>query len=245
MSKCSPQIYDMLESKASMNPPLLEFYNEKGEVAYDINKQYTKILMECDKFGWAIYMPTDEIKIFDGNIDTGRYYVETTDNFALSGNGWYADAVVEKALNYKLIKPEDIKYQAKASIVKNPDHFKPFVSDVYDKFELCGKCAINGFIGLLGKSTYKSDKHYFESNYDVIANELINSENDIEISGIYPKENNCEKCLNLLNVNDDELNSVINETQNNNTTPLLYPLSMKKEIPMYENALSIHRKITI
>ncbi len=87
----------MLVSKASMNPPLLEFYNEKGEVAYDINMQYTKILMECDKFGWAIYMPTDEIKIFDGNIDLGGYYVETIGNFALNGNVWYADAVVEKS----------------------------------------------------------------------------------------------------------------------------------------------------
>ena len=60
------------------------------------------------------------------------------------------------------------------------------------------------FIWLFAKSTYKSDKHYFESNYGVIANALISNENDIEISRIYPKENNCETCLNLLNVNDDE-----------------------------------------
>ena len=83
MSKCSPQVYDILTSKASMNSPLLEFYKEKGQTAYDKNKQYTDILMNCDKFGWAIYMPTDEIKPFDGTIDTGRYCIETIDYFAL------------------------------------------------------------------------------------------------------------------------------------------------------------------
>ena len=35
ISKCSPQIYDILISKASMNSPLLEFYKEKGHTAYD------------------------------------------------------------------------------------------------------------------------------------------------------------------------------------------------------------------
>ena len=36
ISKCSPQVYDILTSKASMNSPLLEFCKDKGEVAYDI-----------------------------------------------------------------------------------------------------------------------------------------------------------------------------------------------------------------
>ncbi len=59
---------------------------------------------------------------------------------------------------------------------------------------ICGKEAINGFIGLLGKSTCRSNKHYFETNYDVIANELINNENNVEITGIYPKNNNEKTC---------------------------------------------------
>ena len=82
ISKRSPQIYDILTSKASMNSPLFELYAEKGQTAYDKNKQYTDILMNCDKFGWAIYMPTDEVKPFDGTIDIGRYCIETTDCFA-------------------------------------------------------------------------------------------------------------------------------------------------------------------
>ena len=51
MSKCSPHVYDILTSKASMNSPLLDLYKDKGVVAYDVNKQYTNILMNCDNYG--------------------------------------------------------------------------------------------------------------------------------------------------------------------------------------------------
>ena len=61
VSKCSPQIYDMLTSKASMNSPLIEFYTDKADIAFDVNKQYTDILVNCDEYGWPIYMPTDEV----------------------------------------------------------------------------------------------------------------------------------------------------------------------------------------
>ena len=56
MSKCSPQVYDMLTSKANFNSPLLECYKDKGETAFDVNKQYTNILTKCDSYGWAIYI---------------------------------------------------------------------------------------------------------------------------------------------------------------------------------------------
>ena len=223
-----------------MNSPLLEFYKSKGEIAFDINKQYTNILMNCDKFGWSVFMPTDEVKIFDDRIETGRYYIETDDNFLFSGNGWYADILVEKAVNYELIDLENIKFQIKPSIVLKSNHFEDFVLKIYDKM-ICGKEAINGLIGLLGKSTYKSNQNYFETNYDVIANELINNENNVEITGIYPKNNN-ETCINLLNLDEDELNNVINENINNTEEPLLYHLNMKGEFSMYENTLPIHRK---
>ena len=51
ISICSPQLYDILTSKACMNSPFLEFYREQGETAYDKNKQYTHILMNCDEYG--------------------------------------------------------------------------------------------------------------------------------------------------------------------------------------------------
>ena len=45
-----------------------------------INNIQIYILANCDKYGWAIYMPADEVEQYDGKIDTGRYYVETTEN---------------------------------------------------------------------------------------------------------------------------------------------------------------------
>ena len=101
-----------------MNSPLLKCYKDKGEVAYDTNKQHTNILMTCDSYGWPIYMPTDELRLYDGVIDTGIYYVESTDGFALQGNGWYCDSVIDKALGHKLITSEDIKYQLNTSMYK-------------------------------------------------------------------------------------------------------------------------------
>ena len=61
----------------------MQFYTNKADIAFDVNKQYTNILMNCDEFGWAIYMPTDEVEKYDGRIETGRYYIETTEAFAL------------------------------------------------------------------------------------------------------------------------------------------------------------------
>ena len=97
VSKCSPQVHDILTSKASMNSPLIEFYTNKADIAFDVNKQYTNILMNCDEFGWAIYMPTDEVEKYGGRTETGRYYIETTDAFALEGNGWYCDSVINNS----------------------------------------------------------------------------------------------------------------------------------------------------
>ena len=116
VSKCSPQVHGTLTSKASMKSPLVGFYTNKANIAFDVNKQYTNILMNCDEFGWAIYMPTDEIEKYDGRIETGRYYIETTGAFALEDNGWYCDSVIKKALQFKLITEGDIRFQFKSSL---------------------------------------------------------------------------------------------------------------------------------
>ena len=54
-----------------MNSPFLEFNNSTGTTAYDINKQYTNILMKGDKYGWSKFMPTDQAEIYDGKIEPG------------------------------------------------------------------------------------------------------------------------------------------------------------------------------
>ena len=126
------------------------------------------------------------------------------------------------------------KSQVKASCSLDQYHFKPFVKDVYDKFEPTynngGKLAINGFIGMLGKSKAKSSQHYFESNYNVVPNELFNSTNKIDIKGIYPPNQTEAEYINLLNSSDAELECVINKTADNTSEPILYQLSINTEI---------------
>jgi len=41
VSNCSPQVYDILTSKASMDSPLIGLYTGKADIAFDVNKQYT------------------------------------------------------------------------------------------------------------------------------------------------------------------------------------------------------------
>ena len=103
VSNCSPQVYDILTSGSCMNSPFFEFYEKQGTTAYDKNKQYTHILMNSDMYGWSIFKPTDEVKKFDGTIDTGMYFIITSNYFPLKGNGWYFDDTVDKALKYNLI----------------------------------------------------------------------------------------------------------------------------------------------
>ena len=92
--------------------------------------------------------------------------------------------------------------------------------DVYETFE-CPKQAINGFIGLLGKSKITKHQHYFEPNYDVVAYGLIHNDDDIHTQGIF-KESNDTVFVNMLNLNDDGIHKLIQETQNNTQEPMLY-----------------------
>ena len=47
----------------------------------------THILMNSDTYGWSIFKPTDEVKLFDGEIETGMYFIITSNYFPLKGNG--------------------------------------------------------------------------------------------------------------------------------------------------------------
>ena len=86
-----------------------------------------------------------------------------------------------------LITSEYTKYQLKASMSLKPNRFKQFALEVYDEFECPkqAKQATNGFIRLLGKSHITKHQHYFESDYNVIANEPVNHDDNIHVTGIY------------------------------------------------------------
>ena len=121
-----------------------------------------------------------------------------------------------------------------------PNHFNKSVLEVYDTSE-SPKHAINGFIGLLGKANKTKHQRYIELYYNIVANELINCDDDIHIEGIH-KDNNNRSSVNLLNSNEHGLQHLIQEAHDNTHEPMLYQLPRNKEIPTYDNTLPIHRK---
>ena len=204
VSYCCPQVYNIL--KYNINSPFLNFYKNSGKVAYDKNEQYTSILRSCDDFGRSLFSPTYEIKRFNpiADIETGLYLIEAFNSFPLKGNGWYFDGVVEKALKYELITKGYIKYYIKPSHILKQYRFYNFVSEIYDIFGCDVKYGINGFIGLSGSKTTCRERHYFENDYDVVADEIINNQN-VEVKGIYKNDKSQIEHINLLNADDDDL----------------------------------------
>ena len=87
---------------------------------------------------------------------------------------------------------------------------------MYDKLE-CPKQAMNVFIGRFGESQQTKHQHYFESDCNLVANELIHNEDDIHIRGIY-KDNDNTTSANLLNLHDEDLQNLIQEAQHNTRT---------------------------
>ena len=159
--------------------------------SHTIGISNTSRLRSCVNCGWSLFNPTDEIKRYPGeNIETGLYFVETSNIFPLNGNGWFFDGVVEKALQYELIAKEDINYSIKPSHILKQDHFYDFVSGIYDLFGCDAKYGINGFIGLLGCETICKEITYFESDYDVVVNDVVNNNDNgsIQIWGLYKNE---------------------------------------------------------
>ena len=100
----------------------------------------------------------------DGKIETGFYYIETSNCYPCHGNGWYCDEFIYSILGYNLISIDDIKYKTKPSKTLKSDFFKQFVDNVADIF-VGYKCALHGLIGILAKlytTNYKKKLYYTE-----------------------------------------------------------------------------------
>ena len=107
-------------------------------------------------------------------------------------------------MKYDLITKEDVKYYIKPSHILKQDHFYNFVSDIYDTFGLDAKYSINGFIVLSVSKAICRERHYFESDYDVVANEIIDNQK-VEVKGLYNNEKPKLEHINLVHADDDEL----------------------------------------
>ena len=230
-SICSLQVYDILSSRECMNSPFMHNFrninNKKSLTSYDVKKQYTNILSSCADYGWSVFNPSDEVKPYNGEVKTGLFYIKTNNYFPLKGDGWYFDSVVEKALRYQIITNDDIKYELIPSIVLDKNTFISFVKEVYDKFGIQSKFAINGFIGILGKKLIQKQKTYYESSPDVVMYEM--TQNNIEVRSVC---NRNELDVDALTLTDGLMDDMIEKAFNSKSDDtILYQLTLKMKLP--------------
>jgi hypothetical protein len=243
-SSMSPQIFEIFESQLSKNSAFNEFYDKHIDIAIDKNKFYAFILQTCDSFGWSRFTPEDEIQHFDGEIQTGIFYIETNRGFPLRGNGWYFDGVVQGALEHELITKFDIKYQVKASLKLLPYHFKQFVLDLFEKF-YNPKQAVVAFIGYLAKNYIAHDKSYFTSDIDTVAAEFCNSDGSMTVKTVYGKhhQNSSSSRCDLIDIDYNEIQAVIDKQHDDVIKPVCFHMRAVKKYKQAINTLSIQRKI--
>ena len=205
--------------------------------ACDYNKHYTSCLMGYDlKYGYPIYNVFDGIKPFDGKLEAGFYGIETNNFKPFHGNGFYLADLIEYALNKKIIKLEQIKYQYKASTVLPVDYFRKFINAVYKKIEN-SKAAINGLIGLFGHDFKNKNKHIFTSNSEFHFKECTTN-SDVKCKYIYHDEFNDNKDEIPLNIDNIKISEYFKEDK-----PLCYHLYNMKQVKSFQNDLPIFYKI--
>ena len=146
-------------------------------------------------------------------------------------------------MKYKVIAKEDINNYIKPSqFLLKQDHFYNFASDIYDIFGLDAKIAVTGFIGLLGSKIICKERHYFESDYDIVADEIINNES-VEVKGLYKNGKSQFEHIDLLNADDNGLDKTINSRSEEE--PILYDIVDKTEISKYDNIFPFIERFTI
>jgi 5-methylcytosine-specific restriction endonuclease McrA len=127
----------------------------------DNNKNRKNILVHSGH-DFPRYSVLDDIELFDGNITTGFYYIESENTFPLRKNGFYSEPMVKFCLNKNIINKSQIKYQFKSSFKIKTDYFATFVEHLYTVFaadEKMKKLSVNSLIGLFGRR-----KHSFVEN---------------------------------------------------------------------------------
>jgi hypothetical protein len=116
-------------------------------VSYDYNKHYSSCFMgQGVKYGWPIYNVFDEVidlyyiyyvyevnsngereaipheKVFDGEIEAGYYYIETSNYFPFRGNGFYDADLIDYGIQRGIITKRNILKHYKPSKVLEPKH---------------------------------------------------------------------------------------------------------------------------
>jgi energy-coupling factor transporter ATP-binding protein EcfA2 len=128
-------------------------------VHLDFNKTRRNILI-FNKDKMPVHTVMDKVEKFEehDNIETGRYFIKTTNQFPLRGDGWYYHSMVNYCLENGIISKRDIQFKILCSIELEENHFKSFFEDVVESFGKFNKLGPNSFIGCMNKKETSSKK---------------------------------------------------------------------------------------
>ena len=73
----------------------------------------------------------DKPEQYNGQTQTGLYYVETSQYFPFRGNESYAYPLIKYGLEKELIKSEEIKYVIVSSLEVPSDYYNNFIDYLY------------------------------------------------------------------------------------------------------------------
>ena len=143
--------------------------SKQKTVTFDINKCRTNILYQ-GKYDFPVFTVMDNVQIFDGQTESGIYYVESDNIFPLRGNGWYYYPMIDYCLTSGIIQQSDIKYCITSSCSIPYNYYNSFIDYCKNIFDVntC-KFAINSMIGCFKLNT---TKHEISSLVHVCKNHL-------------------------------------------------------------------------
>jgi hypothetical protein len=137
--------------------------------AIDMIKDRRNLLQHSEN-SFGVYSVIDNIEPFDGEIQTGMYYVECQDKFPLRGNQFYSNPMIDYTLANGLIDKDNIKYQLLPSYKIEKGYFKKFVDHLLDLFKdspQLQKLSINSMVGLFGRRKNKFIEHRICNGKDI------------------------------------------------------------------------------
>lgn len=135
-------------------------------IGVDIRKSYSYSTYNINE--WIILDFNDKWEVYDYELKTGLYYVETNDYMLFKGNSIYSNKIIEKGLKESI--EIDIKYQLipKKTI---SNIFRTLIDKIveYSKGNTnISKFLINMLTGMFGKSDCKNTKCYINNDLDQI-----------------------------------------------------------------------------
>jgi hypothetical protein len=191
--------------------PLVQTISREYDVMFsdaingvDICGSYSNYLMRNED-DIPIYNIHRDIEVYNGQeIECGEYYINETNIYGVKLKPtFYSYVLINKLLEKKLLKKDDIKYYIKASKSLDGNIFKELIEYVYNTFDKPeAKQMINSMIGDFGTVSKKTHKFCLTDNMDLIGRLMYEHSKDNidftldQLKGVFLFRTNTQSYLN-------------------------------------------------